>query len=181
MMQGAGRWNLNFIIFCHGPTLASLTGQDSACPGPWPDLLSLQQFCSPCLSLICLPCRPPRGPCPDPMQCSLQCCRLTVQVYTWRVRNRIGPSKAQDDGGTLGPGPVLLELLTSPWLRPGQELQRGDWSQNLAPPSHKLQVQWTAAPNFATISRMQFEEFLKFSFLRSCGPAPCCNVTPGRG
>lgn len=64
-------------------------------------------------------------------------------------------------------------------LGSGQELQGGDWSQ--APPRHKLQVHWTAAPNFATISRMQFEEFLKFSFLRSCGPAPSCNVTPGRG
>ena len=60
-------------------------------------------------------------------------------------------------------------------------MQGGDWSQTQAPPRHKLQVQWTAAPNFATISRMQFEEFLKFSFLRSCGPAPSCNVTPGRG
>ena len=81
-----GRWNLNFIIFCHGPTLASLSGQDTPpapAPGP-PDLLSLQQFAAS--SSSSLPCRPHHVAVSWP-HAGLTAALQSVHVYTpWPVK-----------------------------------------------------------------------------------------------
>ena len=103
---------------------------------------------------LTLPCRPPRGGCPDPMQCSLQCCRLSVHVYT-HEQNRIGPSKAvMMEHWSIGDQQVLfcwreLHCFTSPWLRLGW----GEWSQAALPPPAAGALNCGQAGNFATISR----------------------------
>ena len=108
-----------------------------------------------------LPCTPPRGPCPDPMQGSLQTSVLQTAVCTRWVRNRLelGPDIEQYKSCFVGAPLGAFHLVSVPGCQDEIEARRGEWSKP-APASHKLQVHWTAAPpHFATISRMQFEAF----------------------
>ena len=177
-MGDAGRWNLNFIIFCHGPTLAVLTGQDTS-PGPgsrpWPDLLSLQQFsCSPLPSPsdlhvaydVLTPCR------------AITAVLQTVHVYTWP--NRItGPGKAVMKEGSnaknSGPKSCFVGSFTL-WL--GLPREGGEWSLAVPSCSRCNELRGTVQ-RFGECNSKHFKVFISAKLCRAA--ASRCNVTPGRG